>query len=442
MIFIAVVSTMERQRSDDGSSSEQRTSDSAVQSHNPIKITDVNQLCLEKIFIFLNLEDLVNVACANKHLQLATYAPYARKIAKKTTKINLFEDSRSGIIDKEDTVVIENFKTILQMLRCFGHIVTNINVWVATSELHHIYHRVCSYITEYCAKTLQAIEMNEARGLQAFNKPFPKIESFQLSDSLPENCNLSEIFPNLRRLICVSYCDPGSITPVHFSKLDHLSFLLIDSSATERAKQIIYDILRLNRQLRSFGISITNFDDLQFYAEYLGSIESLHIDIQYGFQSKHLIRVQNVRSLTVKFWDVKNIHFPLLINQLMELTVGGDFEWNKSFYEFIKEHKFLEKITFECENLLSSEDSLEIAKELPSVQTITVLPLNFRQIPSIDTITSYLSIFRSLKCLHFNSLYNSMSENGMRSRYGQEWHIACTRHNQIYTFKRIEPLTK
>lgn len=94
--------------------------------------------------MYLNLEDLLNVSYANKHLQLATYA---RKNATKTIRIDLFEDSRNGIIATGTTIVIENFKTILQMIRCSGHVVTNINLSVASAELHRKYNRVCSYIT-------------------------------------------------------------------------------------------------------------------------------------------------------------------------------------------------------------------------------------------------------------------------------------------------------
>ena len=43
---------------------------------NETNITDVNQYCLEQIFMHLNLEDLVNVADSNKYLKLATYVPF------------------------------------------------------------------------------------------------------------------------------------------------------------------------------------------------------------------------------------------------------------------------------------------------------------------------------------------------------------------------------
>lgn len=154
----------------------------------------------------------------------------------------------------------------------------------------------------------------------------------------------------------------------------------------------------LNPQLRS----ITKFDDLQFFTQYLGSIENLH------------------RYHSDKFWGVRCIQFPSLMKRLMELKLGWDFEWNKSFYEFIKEYKSIEKITFECENLLSPEDNIKVAKALPSLQTIDIFPCAFRQISTIDTITSYLSIFKNLKCLRFKSLDVSTSEIGVRHRYSQE----------------------
>lgn len=52
----------------------------------PTKITDVNQFYLEKIFTYLDLKDLLNVADANTNLRIATYLPYIRQDAKKTMK--------------------------------------------------------------------------------------------------------------------------------------------------------------------------------------------------------------------------------------------------------------------------------------------------------------------------------------------------------------------
>lgn len=43
------------------------------------KITDMPQLCLEHIFMYLDLEDLLNVVDANKYLRLAAQTPFSRK---------------------------------------------------------------------------------------------------------------------------------------------------------------------------------------------------------------------------------------------------------------------------------------------------------------------------------------------------------------------------
>lgn len=58
------------------------------------QITDMNQFWLEHIFMYLDLEDLLNVADSNKYLKLATNSPFIRKYGDKidwnsTKKFNL-----------------------------------------------------------------------------------------------------------------------------------------------------------------------------------------------------------------------------------------------------------------------------------------------------------------------------------------------------------------
>lgn len=54
-----------------------------------IKITDINQFCLELIFTHLDLVDLLNVADSNKYLKFATHIPFVRNYAGKAFEFRL-----------------------------------------------------------------------------------------------------------------------------------------------------------------------------------------------------------------------------------------------------------------------------------------------------------------------------------------------------------------
>ncbi|XP_055299702.1 uncharacterized protein LOC129567121 [Sitodiplosis mosellana] len=420
----------------------QENAESIVQSENPTKITDVNQFCLEKIFMYLDLEDLLNVANANKYLQFATHSPYARQNAKKTIYIALEKDcfgekygsliqrgiSIANIRNSETTISIRDFKTALQMLRCFGHKLVDINLLYYNQYPNsRRLNRLMSYINVFCAESLTKIEMSNLFSrvpLEEFKKPFTNVESVELKDSPSDNCNLRTIFPKLRHLICSTKCNPASITPaVHFSNLEHLEFGNFHAKVIDENKQAIVDMLRLNPQLRSFAIEFLEFDVLSFIAKYLESVKNLNILTGRGDYSGDLIQFPNVECLTVYFRSKMN--FPLLLNQLKELTIEGGYKWNDSFIDFIKRHKSIEKITIKTTQLISFENSLKLVEALPTLQSINIIQHFDGEKLTLDIIMGYLPIFRSLQSFSFEISANIISEDNIGTCFSEEWHVTC-----------------
>lgn len=58
-----------------------------LEERSTIKLTDLNQFCLEHIFAYLDLESLLNVADANKELKIATYMPFVQNFGGKSVHI-------------------------------------------------------------------------------------------------------------------------------------------------------------------------------------------------------------------------------------------------------------------------------------------------------------------------------------------------------------------
>lgn len=95
-------------------------------SNDKLNITDLNQFCLEHIFTYLDFEDLLSVADANKYLRPATIAPFTQKYGTKWIK---FEYSFPGQLSiKNDQIKIHNFKTFFQTLRSFGQSIHKLDI--------------------------------------------------------------------------------------------------------------------------------------------------------------------------------------------------------------------------------------------------------------------------------------------------------------------------
>lgn len=143
--------------------------------HNRIKITDLNQFCLEKIFDYLSLDDILNVSDANKYLKSATRMPFIWKYTGKSVRIDLSrrfdygsnegkimffnkQPNNDSIFNYED-IVIADLKKSLQMLRCFGGLMTELNLCVfSIYNRDYIYkhnNRIMSYIEEFCVDSLK-----------------------------------------------------------------------------------------------------------------------------------------------------------------------------------------------------------------------------------------------------------------------------------------------
>lgn len=158
-------------------------------------------------------------------------------------------------------------------------------------------------------------------------------------------------------------CTHLSCKPEHFPNLTELTFGT-EGKQIEQQKEVIVKFLRLNPQLRNFSKRFTKFRFLKCIAKYLQSIENLRFEVEMGqsYRGK-LIQIPNVPNLTVTLRNVfsdKSIEgktkIPLLMNQLKELTMEGNFTWSDYFHVFIRNHQSIERIKFKTSNVLINSE--------------------------------------------------------------------------------------
>lgn len=199
-----------------------------------LKITDLNDYCLEKIFVRLDFHNLFNVAMANEWLRPAARFLYKRKFGNKTVVINLFPIRRNADeyyenirIDSEN-VTINDFKNCLQFLRCFGSSISNVHIFYdLTKDKRYDY--IHQYINNYCAESLLKIEFFDKIhefSINGFEKPFVNVQTVALHDFYLDDqfSSLSQWFPNARtlKLFGIVHKDNRSIDLPLFHHLEHV----------------------------------------------------------------------------------------------------------------------------------------------------------------------------------------------------------------------------
>lgn len=231
------------------------------------KIVDLNDDCLRKIFGYLNLESLLNVAMANKFLIPAAVDVFKRKYGKKEIVINECDDFHPNMsgeayeirAPKERTtnVAIYGLKACLLHLRYFGGAIENLTIdyYKSTSIRYGFVHQ---YISTFCKKSLNCISFmrlpSNSIQIQNFGKTFNKVRSVIVRDSVlgKQLASCGKWFPNMRRLKLTNVRLADDFDPASLQHLKHLCVCLDEQVGLKFSD--VPQLLHLNRRLRSLEI--------------------------------------------------------------------------------------------------------------------------------------------------------------------------------------------
>lgn len=177
---------------------------------------------------------------------------------------------------------IEDVRMTLQILRCFGHMITKISLQFDFHEDQvpykgHLY--ILNYMNEYCTDSLIKLSMHTVCAhIDSLKKPFLNVEEIEITTFAYVH-RFNKLFPRVRRLI---FQWIGNVTPClskYFPHLKHVEMILgICSDKTDRAG--FAGLLRSNPQLRSLIYIDNNPRFIVSMQKYLQSIEILHLKIE------------------------------------------------------------------------------------------------------------------------------------------------------------------
>lgn len=200
-----------------------------------MKFHDLDFDCLEYVLEYLDLHDLLNVADSNKRLRKAAELVYTGKYGDRRVVFGIIKLlSDQTFVFKNSTysreIESKGFKTSMQLLRCFGPLISTIRlVKIRSSETNQplMDKWVFTYINDYCADYLKKLYVaNQCHKLfyqrlvlHYFNRPFKNLVLLSQCDyTFSENISLNTLFPNLQDLAS------GHIHNTSFFKFQHSAF--------------------------------------------------------------------------------------------------------------------------------------------------------------------------------------------------------------------------
>lgn len=226
-------------------------------------LTNIYYDCLERIFDFLDLETLLNVAGTCKRLQIAAIAYFGEQYGGKLIRLHCFLfQKRTPISIIEDNIVIHGFEFCFPFLRCFGAKFSKMLVFYDRDTVDSLNEHLDRYINQYCADTLTSIEFlyRENFSAENFPKPFRNVSEVRVRGAqrhriakVRKNLNhFVEWFPNLRRLQLYTVLLDDTDIGISFPHLEHLS---LELRVGDTKEMILFEkLLRANRQLQSLDL--------------------------------------------------------------------------------------------------------------------------------------------------------------------------------------------
>lgn len=258
------------------------------------KITDINIDCLEKIFNYLTFEDLLNVADSNKYLKSAADLVYTLKYGSGEVCIQIHQKYFSNVyFNKCNRIIIYSIKTVLQTLRCFGHMITRINfAMMFEMDYRSWIGHLMEYIGEYCAESLFKLKfmvpINGAFG--HLKKSLPNVQKIVTYENGITINLLNKLFPNVKSIKFVYHrqlIQDGKCIAVDFENVEKNFFPNFDQMSiklgapnryslhTEEVHKDIFDLVKLTavkpfekhlfQHLEEFCLEINFYNDDNFY---------------------------------------------------------------------------------------------------------------------------------------------------------------------------------
>lgn len=400
------------------------------------KLTDLNDDCLESIFLYLSLADLVTIVDTNKHLRTAAELAFVRNFGRVIFVKWTYYYRRLQIMINDTEIVIPLPKPY-RLLRCFGHLISKLEIAVQYKLQAY---KLLKYVNKYCGESTTELVF-ELKSISYMNKPHAA-ETVSLQHCyLDKNhtrfrraVRLNELFPNVRNLsICVSRLNRKRVA-VHFPQLNQLKYdpdyRTADSADYHIA--ICVEMLHLNPQLRSLTLERPHIKTLlaSQQLQFLERLEISHIElgrnkeIEINFPCLTELKVTHISGSEKILISAGNL-------RMFEFSNWGNFDnFNVDvLLDFLHDHRTITKfkLTEKTEKweITNTRLPIDIIEALPLLEEMDISLLKISVNDAIRLVKNY----KSLK-LCFKTHYKSRPEVGI-ANVGLKCHLVCVKVHKV-----------
>lgn len=392
--------------------------------HNRLHLTDINDDCLQSIFEYLTLEDLVHVAEANWRFIASARAVYARNYRERKIFLNI------GIVRFHEKNCTEIRKDLaIPFFRHFGEKVVNLFV----NFLNHTNTEIEQALLQHCTATINTLElivcnMNTFRSI---NKPFENVRELTITkSSLGQHLSLLDIwFPNLIELHLINI---KPFNPVSFEvKFHQLKHLAIYNEKMTIPLTAITQMVRLNPQIKWFCLHC-NYDVncLRSIATNLQHLEELELwspDDRFASFGKQMMHFESVISFSLIAPIYRRrefvVNMPFAFQRLEQLILIGFNKFEGHLMSFIVQNKGIKRLylmpTIDDWDDLTYDDLTMIIEALPNLCTLKFCADTF----TIEELIDILSIHKKLKNVQFSFIEVPVCTD-LFDRTEKEWHMS------------------
>lgn len=431
-----------------------------------MKLTDINSDCLETIFEYLDFGDLLNVADANKCLKNVACTVYFRNYRHKEVLLIEARHYQCRVFKiLINCINVNDLKTSLQLLRCFGGLISEI-VFYSRGDAYHNGKRaypdltqyILGYVNEYCVESLISVTFYEDFDgiIKHLKNSFKKVEKVSIKQGVvPENIRLNELFPNMRELYCICFSFTSYLTE-HFPNLQHLDVTIWQTQESIKSKNEMKTILCLNPQLKSLRINspgIQRFlnpplltaivlDDAQ---DSLQNLETLTMHGTYFSGSKFEgdpIHLRNVKHFNIHLQGLLHEplpRIPISFGQLESFKLQYITNFDDEFYKFVERHPTIKKLIISYDSPKNDQYQSKLAYVLPKLTDIEICNGRF----SIDDILRFLNDFKVLRCINVNLIEHiEFNELEKRLNVYKDWQASIehksSKNQRIFLNRKLK----
>lgn len=359
-----------------------------------IRITDLKIGCLVKIFRHLRLMDLLNLADSNVYLKRAAECVYVERYGNKKVWLYKVRAYESRHYSTYTNILVEDFKTSLQLLRLFGHLISRLEIGEGddSSELcllhRTMYKYIFGYVNEYCSMYVTDITfvMIPKGAMEILKRPFYQARTVNIF-----GCHFGKmmtsfelLFPNV---LCMKLDYNNAIEPKiieeHWRRMKHLE---VSIDHTNFKRENIEELLCLNPQLRrlkiGYGWSADFLEDISIFLQFIEILEFGRLFEGFSDYTGKPIHFEGVKKLKLSLFNTKNNNFPkipLSFVQLDELTLETNHELGEEFFKFMGENKTISKLNIPAtmEKIEIKGDQFKFRKEIAFLTEINLSRYTF-----------------------------------------------------------------